>query len=65
MATLVATIVLLVAIQMLVGRSRFWLPQFILVRSVEHNKLQKGTGRLRNTARRIDSVLIGVKKRSS
>ena len=57
MATLMATIVLLVAIQMLVGRSRFWLPRFILERSVEHSKLHEATDRLRTTARRIDSVL--------
>jgi len=49
--------VLLVAVQMLIGRKKFWLPHFILDRSVEHNKLQKALDWLNKPARGIDRVL--------
>lgn len=57
MSFFMATFVLLVAVQMLIGRNHFWLPRFILDRSVEHNKLQKALDWLKKPARAIDGVL--------
>lgn len=57
MSFFMASFVLLVAIQMLVGRKKFWLPHYILNRSVEHNKLQKALDWLNKPARGIDRVL--------
>lgn len=57
MSFFMAAFVLLVAVQMLIGRKSFWLPHFILNRSVEHNKLQKALDWLSKPARGIDRVL--------
>ncbi|MGQ7262083.1 exopolysaccharide biosynthesis protein [Vreelandella sp. V005] len=57
MSFFMAVFVLLVAIQMLIGRKKFWLPPFILNRSVEHGKLQKALDWLSKPARGIDRVL--------
>ncbi len=57
MSFFMAAFVLLVAVQMLIGRKRFWLPHFILNRSVEHKKLQKALDWLSKPARGIDRVL--------
>ncbi len=52
-----ATFVLLVAVQMLIGRKNFWLPSIILNRSVEHHKVQKALAWLSKPARGIDRFL--------
>jgi len=57
MSFFMAAFVLLVAVQMLIGRKNFWLPHFILNRSVEHNKLQKALDWLSKPARGIDRVI--------
>jgi hypothetical protein len=57
MSFFMAVFVLLVAVQMLIGRKKFWLPPFILNRSVEHGKLQKALEWLDKPARGIDRVL--------
>jgi len=57
MSFFMAVFVLLVAVQMLLGRKKFWLPPFILNRSVEHHKLQKALDWLSKPARGIDRVL--------
>tara|TARA_R110000851_G_scaffold24214_1_gene70068 strand:- start:143 stop:727 length:585 start_codon:yes stop_codon:yes gene_type:complete len=57
MSFFMAVFVLLVAVQMLIGRKKFWLPPFILNRSVEHGKLQKALDWLNKPARGIDRVL--------
>lgn len=57
MSFFMAAFVLLVAVQMLIGRKNFWLPRFILNRSVEHSKLQKALDWLNKSARGIDRVL--------
>nr|WP_290701939.1 exopolysaccharide biosynthesis protein [Halomonas sp. UBA3074] len=57
MSFFMAIFVLLVAVQMLIGRKKFWLPAFILNRSVEHAKLQKALDWLSKPARGIDRVL--------
>lgn len=57
MSFFMASFVLLIAVQMLIGRSYFWLPRFILDRSVERDKLQKALHWLNRPARAIDGVL--------
>ena len=57
MSFFMATFVLLVAVQMLMGRKHFWLPRFILDRSVERDKLKKALDWLGKPARMIDRVL--------
>lgn len=57
MSFFMAAFVLLVAVQMLIGRKTFWLPAFILDRSVERQKLQKALTWLEKPARGIDKVL--------
>ncbi len=57
MSFFMAMFVLLVAVQMLIGRKKFWLPPFILNRSVEDKKLQKALNWLSKPARSIDYVL--------
>lgn len=55
--TLVALVVALIAIQLLIGRSYFWLPSFLLRRSVEKPKLSKSMAWARKPARFIDKGL--------
>ncbi len=50
--------VLLVSVQLLVGRAHFWFPQWLLKRSVDSAKLKKATRKwLRRPARFIDRFL--------
>lgn len=55
--TTMAILVLLVAVQVLVRRKRVWLPQWLLNRSIDSKKLEKGTGWLRKPARFVDKLL--------
>ncbi|XKH61729.1 exopolysaccharide biosynthesis protein [Halomonas sediminis] len=57
MSVFMASFVLLIAVQMLIGRKQFWLPHYILNRSVERGKLQKALDWLNKPARGIDRVL--------
>ncbi|CAN0555805.1 unnamed protein product [Ectocarpus sp. 12 AP-2014] len=57
MSFFMAAFILLVVVQMLIGRKNFWLPHFILNRSVEHSKLQKALAWLSKPARGIDRAL--------
>lgn len=57
MSFFMAAFVLLVAVQMLIGRHHFWLPRFILDGSIERDKLQKALDWLNRPARAIDGVL--------
>ncbi|SFU98276.1 exopolysaccharide biosynthesis protein [Halomonas korlensis] len=57
MSVFMASFVLLIAIQMLIGRKQFWLPHYILNRSVERGKLQKALDWLGKPARGIDRAL--------
>lgn len=52
--TFMATIVLFVATQILVGRDHIWLPNLILKRSVSRGKLKKALKWLRRPSRAID-----------
>lgn len=57
MSFFMAAFVLLVAAQMLMGRRHFWLPRFILDRSVERDRLQKSLDWLGKPARSIDKAI--------
>ncbi|KAA0693219.1 exopolysaccharide biosynthesis protein [Halopseudomonas laoshanensis] len=57
MAIFAGLFVLLIALQMLVGRKHFWLPGFILNRSVAQSKLIKALDWLKPTARRVDRMI--------
>ncbi|MDQ7729595.1 exopolysaccharide biosynthesis protein [Halomonas sp. SpR8] len=57
MSFFMGSFVLLVAVQMLIGRKNLWLPHFILNRSIEHSKLQKALAWLSKPARGIDRIL--------
>lgn len=55
--TLMAVIVVLTALQLLVGRRYFWLPHWLLNRSVSRHKLAKAVDWCRRPARFIDRFL--------
>lgn len=57
MATTTAIFVLLIAAQLLGGRRHFWLPRWLLNRSVKRHQLLKAVGWLKAPARFIDSFL--------
>lgn len=57
MPTLMACMVLLVAGQLLWRREHFWLPRWLLVRSVSHDALDRGMNWLRPPARYVDRLL--------
>ncbi len=54
MPTIMGTIIVLTAVQLLFGKDHFWLPQFILKRSVSHDKLCKAVNWLRKPAHFLD-----------
>lgn len=55
--TLIGMVVLLIAVQLLIGRHNFWLPGFMLNRSVPKDKLHKALTWLKKPARFIDKLL--------
>jgi hypothetical protein len=55
--TLMAVLVLLIAVQVLMGRQHPWLPGWLLNRSVASKKLVKVIGWLRKPARFVDRLL--------
>jgi hypothetical protein len=57
MPTIVGIVVFLVAGQLLVGRKQFWLPRWLLERSVAGDKTRKALGWLRRPARFVDRLL--------
>lgn len=57
MAVFAGMFVMLIALQMLIGRKNFWLPAFILDRSVPQDKLVKAINWVKPTARRIDRLI--------
>lgn len=54
MPTIMALIVILTAGQLLFRRKYFWMPEWLLKRSVSRDKLTKGLGWMRKPARYID-----------
>lgn len=57
MSAFAGLVVLLIALQMLLGRKHFWLPSFILKRSVAQAKLTKAIDWVKPGARRIDCLI--------
>ncbi|MCO7247890.1 MULTISPECIES: exopolysaccharide biosynthesis protein [unclassified Halomonas] len=57
MPTLMALLVLLVSVQLLAGRETFWLPNWMLKRSISRHKFDKGIYYLKKPARWIDGLL--------
>ncbi|SER68659.1 Uncharacterized conserved protein [Vreelandella subterranea] len=57
MSVFMGSFVLLIAVQILIGRKQFWLPRYILNRSIERGKLQKALHWLNKPARSIDRFL--------
>ncbi|MFW7381328.1 MAG: exopolysaccharide biosynthesis protein [Oligoflexus sp.] len=55
--TLTGIMMLLITGQLLLGRSNFWLPQFLLRRSISRKKLQKALDKIRPIAVYIDRHL--------
>lgn len=55
--TLIAVFVFLIAVQLLAGRKHFWLPQWLLRRSVSGDKLKKGFNYIYKPARFVDRCL--------
>jgi len=51
-----ALCVLLIAVQMLMGRDHIWVPQWIAERSVSNDKMEKATEKLEGPAEAIDGV---------
>ena len=52
--TALASIIALIALQMLFGKEHIWMPQFVQKRSVESKKLHKAVGKLRGVAHWLD-----------
>lgn len=50
-------LVILVAGQMLAGRKQFWLPQWMLRRSMKSESLKKGLGYMKKPARFVDRII--------
>lgn len=57
MPTTMGVLVLLISVQLLFGRTHFWLPQWMLKRSVTHHKMLKALKWLMPSARFIDRWL--------
>jgi hypothetical protein len=57
MPTTLGVLVALIAIQMLLRRERFWLPQWIVKRKISREKYCKGLGWMRKPAHFIDRFL--------
>lgn len=55
--TLMGIALLIISLQMLVGRGSLWLPGWLLSRSVSSARLGRALGRLRRPAQRVDWVL--------
>lgn len=57
MPTLIGLVVLLVTVQLLFGKSHFWLPQWLLKREVSSSKLKKSIGWMKKPAKFIDRLI--------
>lgn len=56
-ASVLGFLILLVAVQLLLGRRYFWLPQWLLRRWVPNRKLAKALGAMDRPARFVDALL--------
>lgn len=57
MPTAMGMVVLIIAVQLLAGQKNFWLPRWLLSRSVAGKKLTQAVNRMRPAARHIDCWL--------
>ncbi|KFB10406.1 exopolysaccharide biosynthesis protein [Nitratireductor basaltis] len=57
--TFLAFIVFMFAVQILIGKKHFWLPDFVLKREISADKLDKGTRKARSTANFLDRHFHG------
>lgn len=57
MPTMVGMMVVLISGQLLIGRSQFWLPQFVLRRSLSRPRFEKAMKALRKVAGFVDRLL--------
>ena len=57
MPTLMAALVLLVSVQLLAGSETFWLPKWLLKRSISRQKFDKGIHYMKKPARWVDGLL--------
>lgn len=57
MPTLMALLVLLVSTQLLAGRKTFWLPKWLLNRSVSRNRFDKALHAIKKPAQWVDGLL--------
>jgi len=57
MPTLMAALVLLVSVQLLAGSEAFWLPKWLLKRSISRPKFDKGIHYMKKPARWVDGLL--------
>ncbi len=55
--TAVAVVVVLVAAQLLIGRKSFWLPEFLLKRTVKGDRFRKSMGTARKATGWVDRIL--------
>jgi hypothetical protein len=55
--TVIGLSVILIAVQVLLGQERFWLPTWLRARSVERESLHKGLKWMRGPAKFVDRVL--------
>jgi len=55
--SLAGLMVLLLSVQLLIGRQHFWMPQWLLNRCVPHHRLQQAMRFMRPVARWIDRLL--------
>ncbi|RUR33870.1 exopolysaccharide biosynthesis protein [Vreelandella andesensis] len=60
MPTLMAALVLLTSVQLLMGREAFWLPKWLLNRSLSRTKFDKALHYIKKPAKWVDS-LLGVR----
>ncbi|MEO1103221.1 MAG: exopolysaccharide biosynthesis protein [Devosia sp.] len=57
MSILTGTIMLLLSVQILIGRNRIWLPKVLTERAMPRSKLISGIDRIHHTAERVDRLL--------
>jgi hypothetical protein len=55
--TSIGLVVITISIQMVIGRTHFWLPGFLLKRSVKSSKLRKALSWLKRPARFVDRLV--------
>ncbi len=55
--TSIGLVVIIISCQMVIGRTHFWLPPFLLKRSVSSSRLRKALSWLQRPARFVDRLI--------